>query len=122
MTEEQQIIQYFLSILGQIKLLHWSTKLLSVHKALDDLHHTLSEKIDKIVECYIGRFKKTPLPVFTIKMTASSDTNKIDKYLEQERQEILKLAKRWEKYPELKNVLEDMALEINQALYLCALM
>ena len=54
----------------------------SKHKALDSLHESLSDKIDTFIECYIGKTKKQPLKVFTIKSSATTNAkgDNIDKY------------------------------------------
>lgn len=121
MTEEQQLIQYFLGVLGQIKLFHWSTMQYNVHKALDDLHGSLSDKVDTIVESYIGRTKKQPLRTFVIENSATTDCSKLDKFLEKERDEVLKLSNKMAKYPEIVNVMEEIVSDFNKAIYLCKL-
>jgi hypothetical protein len=121
MHDEQKITQYFLSLIGQIKLLHWATTSYAKHKALDDLHGTLSDKVDLFVEAFIGRFKKQPLKHFTIEMKATSDTTKLEKYLESERDKIQGLLNAFEKQPELQNILEEIIAEFDKTLYLCNL-
>lgn len=121
MAEDQQIIKYFMSLLDQIKLYHWASKSYAKHKALDELHSSLSEKIDLLIESYIGRVKLQPLRNFKLDISVSSDVEKTEKFLEKERDEIAKLSGRWKKYPELQNILQEMITEINKTLYLCNL-
>lgn len=121
MAEDQQVIKYFMSLLDQIKLFHWASKSYAKHKALDELHSTLSDKIDTLIESYLGRVKAQPLRSFKVDISISSDIEKTEKFLEKERDEIVKLSARWKKYPELQNVLQEIANEINKTLYLCNL-
>lgn len=116
-----EVIQYFMTLVAQVKLFHWATTSFAKHKALDDLHGVLSDKVDMLVESYIGRMKKQPLPKFKIEMSITSDVNNIETVLEKEREEILKLAAKWKKYPELQNLLQEIANEFNKTLYLCNL-
>lgn len=116
------VIQPFMSLIGQIKLFHWSTMSYAKHKALDDLHAFLSEKVDLFVESYIGRAKKQPLKIFTVETKATTDTKKIENYLEAERDKLAAMAKsKFADCPDLQNILDEMVAEINKALYLCRL-
>lgn len=118
---EKEITEYFLGLLGQIKLYHWSTMSYSIHKALDELHSSLSGSIDKFVEVYIGRFNKQPLSNFTIKMEAKSDSSKVLDMLEKERENIRKMHKQLKNNSELQNILDEMMGSINTTIYLCKL-
>ena len=119
--EEATIMEKFLGMLGQIKVYHWSTVSYSKHKALDELHGSLSDLVDKFVEVYIGKFKKQPLKVFKISMDAHSDTTKLDKYLETERETLRKMHGQFGKTSELQNILDEMMAAFDQAIYLCYL-
>lgn len=121
MAEDQLVLQDFTSLLAQVKLFHWATMSFAMHKALDELHASLSEKVDTLVESYLGRTKKQPLRKFTITCTASTDVAGVEAYLIEARDHILKLSTKWAKYPELQNTLQEMATDINQTLYLCRL-
>ena len=83
---EKFLFKYFLGLLGQIKVFHWATMNYSKHKALDDLHSSLSNNIDELMEVYIGKFDKQPLELFDISMNANSNTNKIIDYLNENRE------------------------------------
>lgn len=119
--EDAMLMEKFLGMLGQIKVFHWSTMSYAKHKALDELHSSLSETVDKFMEVFIGKFKKQPIKVFKIKMDAVSDTSKLDKYLETERESLRKLHTQLEKSSELQNILDEMMGSFNQAIYLCNL-
>ena len=120
---EQEIIQYFLSLLAQVKLFHWATMSYSKHKALDSLHGSLSEKVDSFVECYIGKYKKQPLKSFTIQSKAVSDTSGLDKFLDTTCEQLSVMHKAFEKdkAPELSNIIEEMMAEIDRTVYLAKL-
>lgn len=119
--EEQQFIQYFMSILTQIKLYHWATMSYAKHKALDHLHSALSEKIDLLIESYIGRYKKQPLKKFTIESSANTQTEHIEKYLDEIHSEITAMNGKFKKSIEIQNILQDILAEIDRAQYLCRL-
>jgi hypothetical protein len=120
---EADVIQYFLGLITQVKLFHWATMSYAKHIALDKLHESLSEKVDKFVESYIGHFKKQPLKSFTIQMKAVSDTSGLDKFLDATHEQLRSMHKLFEKekVPELVNILEEMLSEIDNTIYLCKL-
>ena len=121
---EADIIQYFLSIIAQVKLFHWSTTQYAEHIALDKLHGSLSDKVDSFVESYIGKYKKQPLKPFTIQTKAVSDASGITKFLEITNDQLANMHKVFEKEkaPELVNIIEEMMSEIDTTMYLCKLL
>lgn len=114
-------IEYFLNLLNQIKLFHWTVMKYSEHIALDKLHSSLSENIDKFIEIYIGKFNKQPMTKFNISITISSDTSNINNYLELEIEKIKKIRATLNKATELQNIIDEMLGDINQCKYLLKL-
>lgn len=121
MLEENKVMEYFLGLLGQIKVFHWATMSYAQHKALDEFHESLSGLVDKFVEVYIGRYKKQPIKSFKITMDAVSDMTKLDKFLEVERENVRKMHPGFNKSSELQNILDEMLAAFDQAIYLCNL-
>ena len=116
--QTEALLSTFFSMLTQIKLYHWSTMQYGVHKALDDLHSSLSDKVDSFVESYMGRFKKQPLPSMTLKVEAVNDISKLEKYLETARDSLKTIAKSVSKESQLLNILDEMIAEIDKIVYL----
>jgi hypothetical protein len=119
--EEHKLIEYFLGILGQIKVFHWGTMEYGKHKALDELHSSMSGLVDKIVEIYMGHYKKQPLKNFKITMNAHSDLSKLEKFLESEKENIRKMHSQFKSLSEIQNIIDEMLMSFNQAIYLCRL-
>jgi len=119
--EAKDIIQFFTSILGQVKLYHWTTTKYSKHIALDKLHEELSEKVDLFIEAFVGKYKLQPFSNFTITNVSTSDTKNIEKFLESKRSELDSLYKKFNKAQEFQNIIQDMMSLIDRALYLCNL-
>jgi DNA-binding ferritin-like protein len=116
------LFEYFLGLLGQIKIYHWSTMCYSTHKALDDLHESLSDNIDEIMEVYIGKFNKQPLERFEINMKANSITDNIIEYLELEREKIRGIRNKYFKSStEIQSLFDNMLGNISRTIYLCKL-
>lgn len=120
---ESDIIQFFLGVITQVKLFHWSTMSYAKHKALDDLHGALSDKIDNFVECYLGKYNKQPLKSFSIQPKAVSDTAGLEKYLNTLCEQLTAMHKAFEKEKatELCNILDEMMSEVDKTMYLCKL-
>ncbi len=113
------LYEYFLGLLGQIKLYHWATMSYVCHKALDELHSSLSSSIDKLIEVYMGKYKKQPLELFTINMTANTDTTNMNEYLETQRELIRNIRNKYFKQcSEIQNIIDEMMSSINQTIYL----
>jgi DNA-binding ferritin-like protein len=110
--------EYFLGLLGQIKLFHWSVKHYAAHVALDKLHSSLSEHVDKFMEVYIGKFELQPIEKFMITMNATSDCSNLCIYLQKQNENIKKIRSSLNKATELQNILDEMMGDINQCLYL----
>ncbi len=120
MASEKSLFEYFLGLLGQIKVYHWTTKSYSNHKALDDLHKNLSGLIDELMEVYIGKYN--PNEVFSITMTANSDASVIIPYLEENREIIRGFRnKNFKSCTEIQNILDTMMSNISNTIYLCRL-
>ena len=115
--------EYFLGLLGQIKLFHWTTRKYSTHKALDELHTNLSEDIDKFVEVYIGKnnFNAGEITDFSINMKAKTMIdNNIKEYLKFHNENLKKIRNTHfsKNSTDIQNIIDNMIGNINQSLYL----
>jgi hypothetical protein len=110
--------EFFLGFLGQIKLFHWYAIKYSEHIALDNLHISLSENIDKFMEIYIGKFNKQPIKPFIITMNATNEINNMRTYLNTQIEMLKKIRSNCNKSPELQNIIDEMYGNINQCIYI----
>ena len=110
--------EYFLSLLSQTLLFHWCTPKYSHHIALDKLHSSIQNHIDKFVEVYLAKFNKQPINKFTIKITANSDCDNIDVYYNTQLDNLKKIKTSLTKASELQGIIEGMVADIQQFLYL----
>lgn len=122
MTATKQLFEYFLGLIGQIKLFHFSTMKYSTHKTLDDFHEELSGFVDKLLEVYIGRFNKQPLDIFEINMKATTDISNLIDYLETEREVIRGIRnKTFKSICEIQNIMDEIIALFDRTIYLCKL-
>lgn len=119
----ENLLETFFTMLHQVKLYHWATMEYGVHKALDELHDSLSENVDAFVEIFIGRYKKQPLPAtLTVKTKVQADIQKLDKYLESLHDQLVGLGKMvGAKETQLLNILDEMIGSVDRTQYLIRL-
>jgi DNA-binding ferritin-like protein len=119
---EKHLMEYFIGLLGQIKIYHWSTMSYVIHKALDELHSNLSDNIDEIMEVYIGKYNRQPINKFEININANTDSSNILDYLELERENIRGIRNKYFKSSsEIQNIIDNMLGSISKTIYLCKL-
>jgi len=119
---EKHLMEYFIGLLGQIKIYHWSTMSYVIHKALDELHSNLSDNIDEVIEVYIGKYNRQPINKFEININANTDSSNILDYLELERENIRGIRNKYFKSSsEIQNIFDNMLGSISKTIYLCKL-
>lgn len=121
MIEDKKLIAYFVGLLGQIKVFHWATTEYNKHQALDNLYSAMNTIVDKLIESYIGRYKKQPLKTYKISTEAHTDMTKLDTFLETECENIRKLLQHFKGVSEIQSLIDDMLIAFNQTIYLCNL-
>lgn len=58
MSKIQELANFFLDLLKEIKLFHWFTKNYELHLIFGELYSSLSSSLDEIVEGMIGESRK----------------------------------------------------------------
>ena len=111
------IIEYFFSLLHNIKYYHWQTTSYAEHKATDQLHTLLLPLVDKFVEVYLKDTDR-PKGSFTVKVTEHTKESFIRSL-----KEAIKCLRELEikkdiTSSELLNIRDEIVSEINQTLYL----
>ena len=121
--DESKIIPQLLCILDQIKLHHWATMSYATHKALDELHGSLSGLVDKFVESYLGHYQKQPVKKFTANFKIHSETNAttVMECLKESHDYFTKLQTVVKTSGELVNILDEMRGAVDQTFYLVRL-
>ena len=119
----RDFISTWMALLNQIKLYHWATTDYVIHKALDDLYEELSQKVDRLVEAYLGLTRKAAgLSKFKLQITASSDASakKVKAFLEAQCKIIADLSATLDSSA-LVSVVDDIVVSIQRAMYVCRL-
>ena len=117
---EKDLIELSFNILNQIKLYHWSTLSYASHKALDDLHTTLSQHFDKLIEAYLGNHNLQPLKQMSIHTKCDTDTNNITLFIKKSYKQLSKIHKKI-KQSDMQNIIDEILTALNKTLYLLKL-
>lgn len=117
-------ITYFLQVLDNIKIYHWTTKSFPRHKASDALYGELSTLTDKFVEAYIGKYGRPNMDKKDLKIDLHplNDTTFL-KFLTNHVEYLTnELPKKLNKSDvDLFTLRDEMVIQLNQAKYLCNL-
>ena len=108
-------------LLAQIKTYHWLTADHAVHKALDHLHDRLSELVDTFIETRLGLYGRpdgsdAARSIRPLDMSASRDS--VLEFLRVSARDVIP-ADADRDHVVLINLLQDMAREIMQCVYVC---
>jgi hypothetical protein len=120
--KKTSLFKIFFDIQINIKTFHWLTKSYGKHIATDKLYENISEKIDKFIEVYIGKYNRPIITNENVTFKYMNDAEFI-KYL---KYIIIFLEKDLLNYISLKdndllNIRDEMVAEINQTIYLFTL-
>ena len=125
--EEKDIVVHFLEMLNTIKLFHWKTTGYAVHKATDDLHSALSNKVDSFVEIMLGkhggRLTMQSHQTLTVRDYSSSATGEFKHEMVKYKDLLQGLTGVLDasKDSDLLNIRDEMLGALNQFLYLLTL-
>lgn len=117
---EKDLIEYSFNILNQIKLYHWATMSYATHKALDELHSSLSEHFDTLIEVYIGNKNLQPLKKMTITTKCDTNIENIMGFIQKCHKQLSKMHKKI-KQSEMQNIIDEMLSILNKTMYLLRL-
>lgn len=110
-----ELLELFFELQTNIRLYHWLTPSYARHKGSDALQGSLSEKIDRFVEVYIGRMGKPKIKKSSVAYRHMSD-KEIVGYLRDKAKALERLD--LSKWHDLSNIRAEIVESINQGLYL----
>lgn len=105
-----------------IKTFHWMTISYSNHKATDELYEILNDKIDQLVETYMGIYGRPNITAETINIKTMKDDEFII-YLKNAKTYLETVLPTYfiANNPDLLNIRDEMIGAINKTLYLFTL-
>lgn len=125
--DEKDIVIHFLEMLNTIKLFHWKTTGYAIHKATDDVHSSLSGKVDSFVEIMLGkhggRIQLQSQSTLTVRDYASSASDSFKQEMERYKIVLQGLSQSLDasKDSDLLNIRDEMLGQLNQLTYLLTL-
>ncbi len=82
MKKNSNLITTLLTILIQIKIFHWQTKLYSQHTSFDKYYNKMNILVDKFIESYQGKYNRINLKnnnIISIKDISDTNINDLIK-------------------------------------------
>jgi len=114
-----------LDIKNQIKIFHWQSKSYSEHKTLDKLFNILTERNDRWVETFMGKYGRIVLPHDTnLKLINKKKNISVHNYLQIVSHILLdiQIEHFHDNYnSDLSNIFDEIISDINRACYLLTL-
>lgn len=116
------IIKKFFTLVLDIKMYHWNTKIYARHKASDEYFSKLLSSMDEFIEVYIGKYKRPSVKPFSISVTVCNDKDIVTLlknfcvFLSKDVPKMLTTSD-----TELLNIRDTLLADTNQTLYLFTL-
>ena len=112
---------FFLIMLAQLKAFHWQTRKFAQHKAFGMTYDELQEKVDKILEVWMGKKELPPMHGHSMEMADFQSTEqvqlKIDDFVKTMDDKIrTKLDEKLDS--DLLNMLDEIKADLNKLKYL----
>ncbi len=117
---EKELLANIIQMQGQLKVLHWQTESFAEHKAFEDTLDAISDRFDRIIEVYSGKYQR---PKFGgVKQISFADYGnlKIDAFIEG-MDDFLTNAFMAEQDSELANIRDEARADLMKLKYLLTL-
>lgn len=116
-----ELIQFFVQLQQQFRILHWETKSYARHKAYGDIYGSLDDLVDTFMETYMGKYGRPKFDSINIELMSMKNVkindlinNGID-FLNGLSNELT------DKDTDLLNIRDEMVGELNKLKYLLTL-
>jgi hypothetical protein len=124
-TTHSNFLSKMLSILSQIRILHWQTKIFSEHTALGNYYDSLSYFLDGFVESFQGEFGTLEVSEVDTVIMNYEDVIKTFGSIQRYAENVSSLINSYyEKIPQsdnLKNQIDEITKHTNKLIYLLGL-
>jgi DNA-binding ferritin-like protein len=117
---EKDLLANIVQIQGQLKILHWQTTSYAEHKAFGETYESLSDKFDRIVEVYSGKYKRPKFDGVRQITLADYDNLKIDAFIESF-EDFMNNTFMAQQDSELANIKDEVIADIQKLKYLLSL-
>lgn len=117
---EKELLQNAVQIQGQLKILHWQTESFAEHNAFGDIYDSVSDKLDRLIEVYSGKYKRPKFGGVKSLTFADYENLKIDAFLEAFL-DFMNNSFMAQQDAELNNIKDEIVADIQKLKYLLTL-
>jgi hypothetical protein len=117
---EKELLANIIQIQGQLKILHWQTESYAEHNAFEMILDDISERFDRIIEVYSGKYQRPKFGGVKQITFADYDNLKIEAFIES-MDDFLTSAFIAEQDSELANVRDEARADLMKLKYLLTL-
>lgn len=116
-----ELIQFFIQLQQQFRILHWETKSYARHKAYGEIYDSLDDLIDTFVETHMGKYGRPKFDTMNIELNAMKNV-KVNDLINEAIDQLNNLTSELnEKDSDLLNIRDEMLGELNKLKYLLTL-
>ena len=117
---EKELLANIIQMQGQLKVLHWQTESYAEHNAFEMILDDISERFDRIIEVYSGKYQRPKFGGVKQISFADYDNLKIDAFIEG-MDDFLTNAFMAEQDSELANIRDEARADLMKLKYLLTL-
>lgn len=116
-----ELIQFFVQLQQQFRILHWETKSYARHKAYGDIYGSLDDLVDTFMETYMGKYGRPKFDSINIELMSMKNV-KINDLINDGIDFLNGLSNELtDKDTDLLNIRDEMVGELNKLKYLLTL-
>lgn len=116
-----ELLQFFIQLQEQFRVLHWETKSYARHKAYGEIYDSLNETIDTFMETYMGKYGRPKFDSVNIELKTMKNV-KINNFIGEAINFLNGLTEQLsEKDTDLLNIRDEMLGDLNKLKYLLTL-
>ena len=117
---EKELLANIIQMQGQLKVLHWQTESFSEHNAFESTLDAISDRFDRIIEVYSGKYQRPKFGGVKQISFADYDNLKLDAFIEG-MDDFLTNAFMAEQDSELANIRDEARADLMKLKYLLTL-
>ena len=117
---EKELLANIVQVQMQLKVLHWQTESFAEHNAFGDIYESLSDRFDRIIEVYSGKYKRPKFGGVKEISFADYENLKIDSFIES-MDDFMAGAFMDEQDSELANIRDEIRADLMKLKYLLTL-
>lgn len=116
-----ELVQFFIQLQQQFRILHWETKSYARHKAYGEIYDTLDDLIDTFIETHMGKYGRPKFDTMSVELKTMKNV-KVNDLINDAINFLNDLTQKLdEKDTDLLNIRDEMLGDLNKLKYLLTL-